>query len=133
MMSLFSCDRIRKEDKQIYMVNNSSSRVVYMSSNSYPDTLNFMFNGCSTKDIGNIVSPGESKSIRLYSSWEKQLDEVPSKTIMFFVYNADSAGNIADNKIGCDSLRKRPDLILKRFDVDINYLNQQDWKLAYAE
>lgn len=113
------------------MVNNSGARVVFMTSGDYPDTVNFTFNGCAPADIADITEPGETKAVLLYSSWEAKLDKLPFKTMMFFVYNPDSAAKIANNVIGCDSLRKRPDLILKRFDVDMEYLNQHDWKLVY--
>ncbi len=50
---------------------------------------------------------------------------------MYFAYNADSAGKIASGVEGCDSLKRRPDLILKRFDVTLDYLNKHDWQLVY--
>ena len=48
---------------------------------------------------------------------------------MFFVYNAVS--KYVTGIAGCDSLGKRKDLVLKRFDVTVDYLNKNNWTLTY--
>ncbi len=55
VLLLLGCDRSPKDAKRVYMMNHSAQRVVYLSSNSYPDTINFEFNGCPTTDIEIMV------------------------------------------------------------------------------
>lgn len=122
-------------EKQAFVVNNSTEEIVFIFSDSFPDTVNFNLLGCSTKDKASIVQPSESKYMVIggtsYVKWEEYLTKFPSSTAMVFIYNAEEAGKIADNLKGCDSLYKRPDLILKRFDMDINYLISNNWRLTY--
>lgn len=62
--------------------------------------------------------------------WEEKLSKYPDGTEIFLAYHADSASKYLDN-YGCDSLGKRPDLVLKRFDVTIDYLKKNNWTLSY--
>ncbi len=131
---LGSC-KAKEGTNQVLMVNNSNQKILFLSSLDFPDTISFRFLTCSTKDIALIISPNETKPYNVGGTydvdWEAKLSNYPMGTRMFLVYDADSAAKIADGFIGCDSLYARPDLILKRFDVDINYLIANDWRLTY--
>jgi hypothetical protein len=71
---------------------------------------------------GYPTSPG--------GNWEILITRYPNQTLLFIVYNADSATKYIDN-YGCDSLGKRNDLVLKRFDVTVDYLKKNNWTLTY--
>lgn len=132
--SIISC-KDPEGSHRVSVINNSREKIVFVSSADYPDTIGFQISGCPTKDIGNIVEPEGSKVYAVGSKadalWEDFLSEFPENTLMVFVYNADSAGAISGKLLGCDSLYKRPDLILKRFDVNMDYLKTHDFKLVY--
>lgn len=131
---IVSC-RDPEGSQRVLMFNGSNKAVVFLSSSDYPDTIDFTISGCGTGDIANIVEPGRSKVYGVGGKadvvWEDFLDRFPQNTMMVFVYDAEAAGSIADNRKGCDSLYKRPDLILKRFDVDMDYLISNGFNLIY--
>jgi hypothetical protein len=62
--------------------------------------------------------------------WEEKLSKYLDSTEIFLAYHADSANKYIDN-YGCDSLGKRNDLVLKRFDVTVDYLKKNNWTLTY--
>lgn len=124
---------------RVSVINNSRETIVHVSSADYPDTIGFQISGCPTKDIGNIVEPEGSKVYGVGAKadvlWEDFLSEFPQNTLMVFIYNAEAAAAITHTVNGkvvyCDSLESRPDLVLKRFDVNMDYLESHDFKLVY--
>ncbi|KQS23824.1 hypothetical protein ASG33_24710 [Dyadobacter sp. Leaf189] len=62
--------------------------------------------------------------------WETLIPRYPKGRLLFIVYHADSAIRYID-KYGCDSLGKRHDLVLKRFEVTVDYLKKNNWTLTY--
>lgn len=136
--SIISC-KDPEGSHRVSVVNNSKETIVHVSSADYPDTVGFQISGCPTKDIGNIIEPEGSKVYAVGSKadalWEDFLSEFPENTLMVFVYNAEAAAAITHTVNGklvyCDSLESRPDLILKRFDVNMDYLKSHDFKLVY--
>ena len=108
-----ACDRAPKDARQVYMLNHSSQRIIFLTSSDFPDTVGFQFNGCRINDIASIVKPGAEKVYTYWGYWESLLERIPSGTMMFFVYNADTAQKYYSlyGFDGCDSLRNRPGLI----------------------
>lgn len=118
-------------DTRLIIQNNSAQKIVVMTSSDYPDTIYYVLNGCASNDIGRMVEAGESRSYWTRSTWEYNFSEIPSHTLMFLFYNADSANHLWQLYGNCDSLRKRPDLLLKRYDVTLDYLEANNWTLPY--
>lgn len=135
IMILFSNCKPKEGTNRVLMVNNSNQDLVFLFSDSFPDTVNFRFISCSTRDVSRMVQPFESRHISVSGStdlsWEDYLLSYPDNTAMVFVYNMDSTHALSNGIRDCDSLYQRNDLILKRYDVDINYLRSNDWSLTY--
>ena len=114
--------------------NNSTFPIAFISGAYIEDSLTFYkFSYCyngkmfysyvgSNRKEMNPTAHGEK--------WQQKLSQFPDSTEIFLVYHADSASKYI-NKYGCDSLGKRHDLVLKRFDVTVDYLNKNNWTLTY--
>ena len=134
---LHSCDsdKLSKTDRRLKIVNNHPNSVVVITSNSFPDTVNFQFNGCPVYDASVTVEPNSTEIYGIRMSWEERFRDRPSNTLMFFIYDIDSAMryHTGDPKNtsnqDCDSLKKylKP---LRRFDANIDYLNAHNWTLV---
>lgn len=129
------CKSPKEGERQIIGENNTNASVIFLRSPSYPDTVNFTLIG-SLQDIANIVKPFDSKPYSYgygaYKNWAEELTTYNENTMMVFVYDADAVAGIDESSnAGRDSLYKRPDLILKRFDVTISYLEANHYKLVY--
>lgn len=134
LFSLLSCDRLleSKADYRLSYVNKSTEKVVFITSMDYVHSSNYSYtSGCPGQDDDRL-SPNEEKISIIYSRWEDKILQTPMGKIIFFVYNSDTAIKYSNILIGsCDTLKKRQDLILKRFEVDLDYLNANNWKLIY--
>jgi hypothetical protein len=132
LLILASCDP--PGDTRLMFQNDSSHPIIFTKA---PDEGNavdaYSFYDCTSSKLahtylvqgekdGYPTSPG--------GNWEILIPKYPKGTLLFIVYHADSAINYID-KYGCDSLGKRNDLVLKRFDVTVDYLKKNNWTLTY--
>lgn len=130
---LFGCTSgpFYHKDDRLIIQNNSTQTIVVMTSGDYPDTTNYVLDGCASNDIAKMVMAEESRSYWATGRWENKFSQIPSHTLMFLFYNADSANHLWQLYGNCDSLRRRPDLLLKRYDVTLDYLEANNWTLPY--
>lgn len=100
-----------------------------MLSDSYPDTVNYVLAGCAPKDNMKIYAPKESREYFLFGkSWEELLGRIDSRTIMMFIYNADTAAYYYDKTGDCSLLIGKE---VKRIDVTMDYLNNNNYTITY--
>ncbi|RFS18769.1 hypothetical protein DVR12_26590 [Chitinophaga silvatica] len=127
----------REPHQNIKIRNNSGRTIVTTYSPDYPDSIHYQLSTCEVANGIRFISSG----VTWVDIWRRPmvtvLNEIPSKTLMYFVYDADSAKKYYElyRKVngadGCDSFRVHTELVLKRFDVTIEYLNSHDWTLVY--
>ena len=126
-VSILSCKS--KHDVRLTINNNAEFQILVMLSTSFPDTQNYVLSGCSPKDPTYLYNPKESKDFFLFGqTWESFLNELDSKTAMLLIYNADSAGADYDKTGDCSLLIGKE---LKRIDVTMDYLNNNNFTIAY--
>ncbi|WP_138476455.1 hypothetical protein [Dyadobacter bucti] len=132
VLLLFSCDP--PGDSRLMFENNSSHPIIF-TKGPYNGSINdpYTFYDCSpSKFAHTYVEPKEKDGYATSpgGNWETLLPKYPNGTLIFIVYHADSAIKYI-NDYGCDSLGKRKDLVLKRFDVTVDYLDKNNWTLTY--
>lgn len=132
LLSILSCDP--PMDTRMILQNNSSLPIAFISGAYDVGASNFYrFSYCNNgKMYYSLVGPNgrEVNPTGHGERWETKLSKYPDSTEIFLVFNADSANKYVDN-FGCDSLGKRLDLVLKRFDVTVDYLRKNNWTLTY--
>lgn len=132
LLTILACDP--PGDARLMLENNSSSSIIFIMGRYQPDTVKFYkFYDCSSsKDAQTYLEPGERDGYPTGpgNNWETLLPKYPASTLIFLAYHSDSASKYID-KYDCDSLGKRKDLILKRFDVTVDYLDNNNWTLSY--
>lgn len=124
-----SCDPY-KLNRKLFISNNSSSKIAVFTSKSYPDSVSYIFESCQAKDVAYLVDPKITRTYLHRVNWENEINQTANQGLLFVVYNADSVLKYDDNTL-CTTLYKRKDLVLKRFNVTMDYLNRNDWKLSY--
>jgi hypothetical protein len=132
LLTLLACDP--SGDARLMFENNSSVPIIFTKGldNVDPDK-SFVFYDCSSSKPGSTYLESGKKNGYPTSpggNWETTIPRYPNGTITFLTFQADSAIKYINN-YGCDSLGKRKDLILKRFDVTLDYLNKNNWTLTY--
>lgn len=134
VFGLFSnADCRRNYDYRASIRNDSPFRIYYIMSKNYPDTVNNLFEYCgSPSDFRESVKSKETNQVIVKGRWEDRFKENAQGTLMFIIYNADTAQKYyLLGGYNCDSLKRRPDLILKRFDVTLDYFRTNNWTLVF--
>lgn len=124
-----SCDPYEL-NRKLFISNNSAIKIAVFISKSYSDSVNYIFESCQVNDVAYLVDPQSKRTYLHRVNWENEIKQIANKGIFFFVYNSDSALKYYDNA-ACTTLYKRSDLVLKRFNVTTDYLNKNNWTLAY--
>jgi hypothetical protein len=124
-----SCDPY-KLNRKLIISNNSAKKIAMFMSKSYPDSNNYIFESCQVMDVAHLVEPQSKRTYLHRVNWETEIKQSAGQGLFFFMYNSDSALKYYDNG-HCATLYNRKDLVLKRFDVTIEYLNKKDWILSY--
>lgn len=120
---------LKKYDDKLILKNNSDKELLYYILENYPDTINFEI--CSGGLIQDKIKPlSEGKCIVRGQQWEDYINKMPSKKIVFYLYDADTFRYYI-NKYGCSYFNSNPEYILKRIPVDIEYLNGHNWTVYY--
>jgi|GEM_PF-4708598 hypothetical protein len=120
-----------KKDHRLKIRNNSNVDVIYLQSESQ-DTSSYDFISCAAGDVAHFIGSGEEKPVAVGIPWESILDK-PGSKMMFFVYTLDTVQHyvkvkdIPYSSSDCDQLKGRH---LKRFDVTMAYLEQNNWTLV---
>jgi len=131
LFTLFACDP--PGDTRLKFANNSSFPIIFTQGPYEGDSVEYYkYYDCTSSEVAhNYVEPGEIDGFPSNpgGNWERLLVKA-NRPFVFIAYRADSAIKYIDN-FGCDSLGKRKDLVLKRFDVTVDYLNRNNWALTY--
>lgn len=127
MASCSSCKKFSLVERfyDIIVTNNSPIPIrVYLADElaykQYPDTTL-----PDSKPALRKIDPGETISFDSRTPWEENLEKLPSDTLSVFIFD----NNVYENE-SWDSIRIYYK-VLKRFDLDINNLKAQDYKISY--
>jgi hypothetical protein len=133
--TLFVCSKCDNENedqchKSISFINSSEKAVYVLWSTDYPDTLAIQHISGALEQ-GTKVSPKTESRDPFYeqSCWEVILSsvQIPSDTLMVFVFDADTVENIDWPDI------VRDNKILHRYDLSLNDLIKSDWTISYPQ
>lgn len=112
--------------------HNTSSKAVYiMDDSNYPDTLYFqtyaglVHNSHTNKVLSNSLN---TAALRVTPScWEDVIkgDQVPSDTIMIFVFDAEHIENLPWSEITNNYM------VLKRYELSLEDLVNLNWIITY--
>ncbi|MCB9046974.1 MAG: hypothetical protein H6550_12650 [Chitinophagales bacterium] len=106
----------------IYVQNNSNKLVYHQEVDIYPNpTIPDKPQG-----VGGIL-PG---AVAMYDSrvpWREVIEKFPSDTISIILFDPDTV-----KFYGWETVRKEH-MVLKRWDVDADYLEERNWTFVYPE
>lgn len=132
LLGFLACKNLlNKNDERVQFQNNVNYDLYYFGSISYPDTINYKTSSCQVEySVDKIFASSKSK-MSFRRNWEDLFILNSYGVYMIYLYNNDSANYYFNLTGNCDSLINRKDLILKRFDVTLDYLNTHNWTLTY--
>lgn len=113
-------------DDRLTIINNSSISIFALLQYNYPDTTinNEDYTHLAYNSI--TIEPNTTKKIWNSLNWEDviQMDNTQG-TIMIFVFSSDTVQSYSWEQIRNDYNT------LKRFDLSVNQLKAEDWKVSY--
>lgn len=108
-----------------YVFKNESNQSIFVDHNyCYPDTLF----SCDSHEWIELVSPNEESSCELRDSWEKEFLWLQKKGIDYIQFIV--VDSLVYRTQPCDSIREH-NLVLKRYQVDLQYMEENNWTITY--
>lgn len=108
-------------DFRLKISNNSDKTIFFCDSYSYPDT-SFDYNPFYSPETFRI-NPGETRSDRIRNTWEGKFELMD--TLMIFIFDEETLKTVP-----WDTIQKKY-MILKRYDLSLEDLQEMDWKITY--
>jgi len=121
-----SCEYLIKSDDRFSFVNSSQEDVYVSFDTLYPDTSIYDPNPAFSPETNKVLAGETSKSVlRLRSNWEATFKDIPSDTLMVFVFDAQVLETTTWDTV------KANYQILKRYDLSLQDVKDMDWTISY--
>lgn len=131
LFNILGCDFLKKQDDRATIINRANFDIRYLFSISYPDTNMFEPFSCHINNIADNLGANQSKVLWSRRNWEDLFAMNGKGIVMLVVYKKDDFSYYWNLTGNCDSILKRKDLIMRRYDLSMDYFAQNDWTVVY--
>jgi len=118
-----TCEKLPQFDKRLVIDNNSNHELFILKGITYPDTAIINERPLINNDF--IIKPNTRKVYANPLSWEDDFNQIPSDTVMFFLFDNELLSYASWDSVSNNYL------ILKRYDLSLEDLQGMNWTITY--